>query len=399
MKLLRYKLSDVAKVEISSVDKKTKDGETPVRLCNFTDVYHNWAITSGMAGSFMKASANSKEIEKFSIKKGQVAFTKDSETRDDIGIPTYIADDFEDVILGYHCALITPDETKLYGKYLNAFMHSVYIQKYFELNATGSGMRYTLSLDTLESMPLLLPSLEEQKRIGEIFSAIDKKISLNHAINRNLEALAKQLYDYWFVQFDFPDDNGKPYKSSGGKMVWNEKLKKEIPNIWEYLTINNITDVITGKEDANFSVVNGQYPFFTCSKENLRCDKASFKGHAILIAGNGDFNVKHYSGEFNAYQRTYVLIPNDDKYYAMMYFSSLEKIDSFKAKSNGSIIKFITKGDIESIGIYNTPNISLYQRLNSLIEKIETNLKEIEQLTKQRDELLPLLMNGQVTIE
>jgi len=192
MELKRYKLSDVAKVDISSVDKKAKENETTVRLCNFTDVYHNWAITSDMASSFMEASANAKEIEKFTIKKGQVAFTKDSETRDDIGIPTYIADDFENVILGYHCALVTPDETKLCGKYLNAFMHSNYIQKYFELNATGSGMRYTLSIDTLEGMPLLLPSLEEQKRIGEIFSALDKKIALNRAINQNLRARREQ---------------------------------------------------------------------------------------------------------------------------------------------------------------------------------------------------------------
>ena len=186
MELKRYKLSEVAKVEISSVDKKTKENETPVRLCNFTDVYHNWAITSDMASSFMEASANSSEIEKFTIKKGQVAFTKDSETRDDIGIPTYIADDFDNVLLGYHCALITPDESKLSGKYLNAFMHSSYIQKYFENSASGSGQRYTLSLESLESMPLLLPSLEEQKRIGEIFSSLDKKIFLNRAINQNL---------------------------------------------------------------------------------------------------------------------------------------------------------------------------------------------------------------------
>ena len=186
MQFYKCKLSDVAKVDISSVDKKAKENETAVRLCNFTDVYHNWAITSDMASSFMEASANAKEIEKFTIKKGQVAFTKDSETRDDIGIPTYIADDFKNVLLGYHCALVTPDETKLCGKYLNAFIHSNYIQKYFELNATGSGMRYTLSIDTLEGMPLLLPSLEEQKRIGEIFSALDKKIALNRAINQNL---------------------------------------------------------------------------------------------------------------------------------------------------------------------------------------------------------------------
>ena len=186
MRLEKYKLSDVAKVEISSVDKKTKEGEMPVKLCNFTDVYHNWAITSEMTDSFMEATANASEIKKFTIKKGQVAFTKDSETRDDIGIPTYIADDFENILLGYHCALITPDESALSGKYLNAFMHSAYIQKYFELNATGSGMRYTLSLETLQSMPLLLPSLEEQEAIGNLFSSIDRKIALNRAINQNL---------------------------------------------------------------------------------------------------------------------------------------------------------------------------------------------------------------------
>ena len=296
MKLLRYKLSDVAKVEISSVDKKTKDGETPVRLCNFTDVYHNWAITSEMASSFMEASANSKEIERLTIKKGQVAFTKDSETRDDIGIPTYIADDFDGVLLGYHCALITPDETKLCGKYLNAFMHSAYIQKYFELNATGSGMRYTLSVDTLESMPLLLPSLEEQKRIGEIFSAIDKKISINHAINQNLEALAKQLYDYWFVQFDFPDENGQPYKSSGGKMVWNEKLKKEIPHNWDIKMLRDIIkddDIkqINPQQQPNKVFKHLSFPSFdACGSyfeevgETIRSNKTIVKSDFVLAA-------------------------------------------------------------------------------------------------------------------
>lgn len=186
MQLLRYKLSDVAKVEISGVDKKVTEGETPVRLCNFTDVYYNWAITKDLEPTFMTASANANELDKFSIKKGQVAFTKDSETRDDIGISTFIADDFDDVVLGYHCALITPDESKALGKYINAFMHSSFIHKYFENNASGSGQRYTLSIETMENMPLLLPSLEEQKNVAELLSNIDKKISLNQQINRNL---------------------------------------------------------------------------------------------------------------------------------------------------------------------------------------------------------------------
>ena len=395
--LKRYKLGDIAEIIISSVDKKTKEGEQKVRLCNFVDVYHNWAITKSMHKSFMIASAKDKDIERLSLKQGYVALTKDSETRDDIGISTYIADDLDSVILGYHCALVKPKEDILLGKYLNAFLHSDYIKKYFELNATGSGMRYTLSAQTLYDMPILLPSLEEQECIGNTFSTIDRKITLNRAINHNLEAMARQLYDYWFVQFDFPNENGKPYKSSGGKMVWNEKLKREIPVYWRLFFAKDECPIITGKEDANFSTTNGQYLFFTCSKETLKCNTFAFDGSSILIAGNGDFNVKHYTGKFNAYQRTYVLIPSS-KYYACLYFASNSKIRQFKDNSNGSIIKFITKGDVEEIELFESEREELYYTLNHLLFIIEQNNQEIENLTKQHDELLPLLMNGQASL-
>ena len=190
--LKSYKFGDIAEIIISSVDKKTKEGEQKVSLCNFVDVYHNWAITQSMHKSFMIASAKEKDIERLSLKQGYVALTKDSETRDDIGISTYIADNFDSVILGYHCALVKPNEDILLGKYLNAFLHSNYIRKYFELNATGSGMRYTLSAQTLYDIPILLPSLEEQEYIGNIFSTIDRKIALNRSINHNLRARREQ---------------------------------------------------------------------------------------------------------------------------------------------------------------------------------------------------------------
>ena len=189
MELKKYKLGDIAEILISSIDKKSKDGEHSVRLCNFVDVYHNWAITSNLSQSFMAATASVNNIKRFSLKKGYVAFTKDSETRDDIGIPAYIADDLGDTVLGYHCALVKPNADILSGKYLNAFLHSDYIKKYFELNATGSGMRYTLSIETLNNIPILAPSLEMQEHIGNIFSDIDRKICLNRAINDNLPML------------------------------------------------------------------------------------------------------------------------------------------------------------------------------------------------------------------
>ncbi|MCS3284340.1 restriction endonuclease subunit S [Bacteroides salyersiae] len=184
----KQKLGDIATVEISGVDKKTKDGEQEIRLCNFVDVYYNWAITTTQHDGFMFATARPNEISKFQLKKGQVALTKDSETRDDIGVPTYIADDFDDVILGYHCALITPNKDILDGRYLNALLHTDYAKKYFACNASGSGQRYALSVEALNSFPVPMIPLRNQERIGEIFSALDKKIELNRRINQNLEA-------------------------------------------------------------------------------------------------------------------------------------------------------------------------------------------------------------------
>ncbi|MCR4769418.1 MAG: restriction endonuclease subunit S [Bacteroidaceae bacterium] len=419
MQLYKCKLSDVAKVEISSVDKKAKENETAVRLCNFTDVYHNWAITSDMASSFMEASANAKEIEKFTIKKGQVAFTKDSETRDDVGIPTYIADDFENVLLGYHCALVTPDETKLYGKYLNAFMHSNYIQKYFELNATGSGMRYTLSIDTLESMPLLLPSLEEQKRIGNIFSALDKKIAINRAINQNLESLAKQIYDYWFVQFDFPNEEGKPYKSSGGKMVWNEKLKREIPEGWHCGNLFEIAAFTNGLACQKYRPRKGEDALPVIKIREMH---DGFTSETEEVSSNIPESVKVYNGDvlFSwsasrevmlwAYgigglnQHIFKVTSANNFPKSFYYFQLLDYVNIFKkiAEARKTTMGHITQEHLQqsTIAIPDEKNITnqFEEKIAPILEQIVMRQEEISNLTKQRDELLPLLMNGQVSL-
>ena len=233
----KYRLADIAEIVISSVDKKTKPGEKIIRLCNFTDVYHNWAIKQSDYDSFMVASASDSNINKLSLKKGFVAFTKDSETRDDIGISTYIADDFDDVVLGYHCALAKPNEKIVYGKYLNAFMSSDYIKKYFELNATGSGMRFTLAVSTMEDMPIMLPSLNVQKKIGDMLSDFDKRIENLRAQNRVLEQTAKTIYDYTFLQ------------CAGHQTTYNKTLNRNIPADWEVKRLGDLVSV--SKESLN----------------------------------------------------------------------------------------------------------------------------------------------------
>ena len=165
---MRVLLKDVADVKISNVDKKSYDVETPITLCNFTDVYYNWCITEEKCKNFMRATAVTSEIEKFQIHAGDVAITKDSETRYDIGISTYFDSTISHLLLGYHCALIRPYKTYLCGAYLNALFNTAYAKKYFAYNASGSGQRYSLTLDCIQDFPIELPPIEAQLRITNI---------------------------------------------------------------------------------------------------------------------------------------------------------------------------------------------------------------------------------------
>ena len=417
MELKKYRLSDIAKIEISGVDKKTKEGEMPVRLCNFVDVYHNWAITNSLYDNFMCASAKEAEIAKCSIRKGQVAITKDSETRDDIGIATYIADDFADVLLGYHCALITPNENILDGKYLNAFMHTSYIQKYFENNASGSGQRYTLSNDTISNIPILLPSLEEQQRIGAILSNIDRKIELNKAINDNLEAMAKQLYDYWFVQFDFPNEEGKPYKSSGGEMVYNERLKREIPKGWEILHLADCLSCKTERVDKSEIQKTDFYtPIEVIPRKQMSLNETvpieeavsgicRYKKGNILLSNRRVYFHKVCIAPFDGLTRDTVIVLEPIRkellaYYYETVFS--EKFIAYATKhSYGSeqpVLSWSAAQKFEILKPTNQLDYKFSTVVDNIIETVLNNHKEIGQLNKLRDELLPLLMNGQLTI-
>ena len=398
MELKKYKLGDIAKIEISGVDKKSVDGETPVRLCNFVDVYRNWAITQKLSENFMIASAKETEIAKCSIHKGKVAITKDSETRDDIGIPAYIADDFDNVLLGYHCALITPNDDVLDGKYLNAFMHTRYIQKYFENNASGSGQRYTLSNETIFQIPILLPSLEVQKAIGNLLSNIDRKIELNRQINDNLEKMAKQLYDYWFVLFDFPNENGRPYKSSGGAMVWNEKLKREIPKEWDNCTLEYYLIIKNGRDHKHLG--NGIYPVYGSGGEIRKVDSFIYSGESILMPRKGSLNNIMYVNDAFWSVDTMFYSEMKQPHCAKYVFYSIKDID-FTRWDSGTGVPSMTSSTLYSILLVKPDADSLAkfdEIITPLFLMIKKNEMQIVELTKQRDDLLPLLMNGQASV-
>ena len=226
-----------------------------------------------------------------------------------------------------------------------------------------------LNRDTAYAQEFLLPSLEEQKRIAGILVALDDKIELNRRINANLELQAQTLFKQWFIDTD--------------------------TSSWESKHLGDFFKVITGKKDANFSTANGEYPFFTCSQDILKAPEYSFDGHAILLAGNGDFNVKRYIGKFEAYQRTYVLIPFDKKYHTYLYLLIKYNLQNITGGSRGSVIKFITKGNIENF-VFQFPTADIDSKLlilDNMYRIIDRNNSESTYLSQLRDTLLPKLMN------
>ena len=423
MEFKKYILRELADVDISSVDKKTKEGEKPVRLCNFTDVYKNWAIRSHIYDSFMKATAKQKDIEKFSIHKGQVAITKDSETRDDIGIPTYIADDFNDVVLGYHCALITPHRD-FSGAYLNAYLNTKMAKKYFEGYASGSGQRYTLTLDSIKDIQIWAPkNKEDQDRIVKVLNDIDQKIILNTRMNAELEAMAKQLYDYWFVQFDFPDENGEPYKSSGGKMVWNEKLKREIPEGWDVKELDDLLDFSNGINyekniagDKKYRIINVRNitsSSIFINKEDLdtimlpskQANNFLINEDDIIIARSGTpGSTRLIKNPIDIIYCGFIIkgSPQDkDNKFILMYF--LKQLEGTQAtKTGGSILQNVSQDTLKALLMIIPPKnlvISFNQCMDKIFESLNYNMETTNHLIHLRNSLLPMLMNGQVEIE
>ncbi|WP_118786856.1 restriction endonuclease subunit S [Neisseria lactamica] len=287
-------------------------------------------------------------------------------------------------------------------KFIYYLLTQKHVTDYLHTIGENSVSSYpSINPDDIENLKFTVPDLKTQQSIAAVLSALDKKIALNKQINARLEEMAKTLYDYWFVQFDFPDANSKPYKSSGDEMVFDETLKREIPKGWKPFKLSELVTLSTGKEDANFATEQGIYPFFTCSEKILKCDVYSFDTQAILLAGNGTFSVKRFTGRFNAYQRTYVLEPKSKNLYPIVYFVIIDNVIKFTSGSRGSIIKFITRGDIEHIDVVlpnDIENMRFSEVLYTYLLQAELLEKQNYQLTQLRDFLLPMLMNGQVSV-
>jgi len=263
----------------------------------------------------------------------------------------------------------------------------------------GQSAQPGLSVQTLAKQNIQLPDIATQQRIGNLLGVLDKKIELNRQLNDNLEAMAQALYDYWFVQFDFPDENGKPYKSSGGKMVWNEVLKREIPEGWTNSTVQDYIKIGNGKDHK--SVGSGEIPCYGSGGFMFGVAKAIYTGESVLLPRKGSLNnVMLVDGSFWTVDTMFYSEPKMKGAAKYVYYGI--QVYDLASMNLGTGVPSMTSTRLYSLKLVGAPYTILAKFdvvVSPLLSKARSLLAENKVLAAQRDFLLPLLMNGQVQVK
>lgn len=283
------------------------------------------------------------------------------------------------------CCNLTIDKSKADYEFIYYQLCTLY-DKLVSLKAGAA--QPNLNARIIKNLEIIMPSLPIQHRIASILSRYDSLIENYQKQIKLLGEAAQRLYKEWFIDLHFPGHE-------------NTNIIDGVPEGWEKKKVGDITPIITGKKDANFGTPDGEYPFFTCSQEPIKAPSFSFDCAAVLLAGNGDFNVKLYRGRFEAYQRTYVLSPYIDSHLYLLFYTISANMTKLAAGSSGSTIKFLTKGMIDGINL-NVPNDEILRSFNKKVEPIQSSRESLQSqlrlLTEARDRLLPKLMSGEITI-
>lgn len=288
-----------------------------------------------------------------------------------------------------HVAIVRPSKEKLDPFFLMYYLASPFMQSYMLNLAVGKGAsRNAMTKEMIENFEIPCPHLDIQKKIVSVLRPYDNLIKNNQKQIKLLEEAAQRLYKEWFVDLRFPG-----YEQS--------KIIEDVPKGWKKMPLSNIAPILTGKKDANYGQDNGKYLFFTCAQEPIRSHAYSFDCAAVILAGNGDFNVKLYRGKFEAYQRTYVFSPYNIQNLYLLYYAIRENMHQLILGASGSTIKFLTKQMLEGIKV-SIPNKEIMGRFFDYSEgyqrKIENLKQQIWIAQEARDRLLPKLMSGEITI-
>lgn len=278
-------------------------------------------------------------------------------------------------------------DEQLNSKYLYYWFQSY--EGYQKVDAIAKGTaQKAVPITTLKQLELYTPIIDLQNKIVDILSAYDNLIENNQKQIMLLEEAAQRLYKEWFIDLRFPGHE-------------NVEIVDGTPVGWECLDFLKVAPIITGKKDANFGSENGKYLFFTCSQQPLLAKSYSYDCDAVILAGNGDFNVKLYRGKFEAYQRTYVLSPYKTEHLYLLFYTIKNRMNYLIQGASGSTIKFLTKGMIADIKVL-VPTCEILNQYNEIAESLQRKLEVLiyqnKLLTEARDRLLPKLMSGEIEV-
>ena len=313
------------------------------------------------------------------VKKNSILYSMVRPNQSHYGI---VKDNIDNFLVSTGFAVIDVDTNKTCPAFIYYMLTQQKMTEHLQAIAEQSVSAYpSIKPSDIENLDIILPGLLQQQKIAKLLGALDDKIELNRQINTNLEQQAQAIFKSWFIDFE-------PF---GGTM----------PKDWNEYRLGDFLPVVTGKKNANISSEKGRYPFFSCSQAISWTDEYSFDANAILVAGNGDFNVKWYNGKFEAYQRTYVLIPTISRYTSWLYYAVKFHLSEITKAARGSVINFITKGNLEDfrfIGPKDINNFTLIDQFTAINSAIDNNIKEIYTLSSLRDSLLPKLMSGEIDV-
>ena len=417
-KLTKYKFSDLYEMSSGISSSKEQAGHG-FPFISFSTVFNNYFLPEELP-DLMDTSLKEQEI--FSVKKDDVFITRTSETVDALAMSCVAIKDYPKATFSGFVKRLRPKTTGIvYSKYIAFFLRSKYFRKVLDCN-TIMTLRASFNEDMFSFLYLYLPNYEEQVRIGDLLYKMEMKIRTNNKINDNLEQQAKLIYDYWFTQFDFPDENGKPYCSSGGKMVWNEQLKRNIPENWAVVPLSTVFNFKSGFPfSSDLYVTKGRYKLLTIKNVqdngiNLDVDNhindipSNVPGYCFLkandilmsLTGNvGRIGIMYDDGCL-LNQRVALAKPVNEDLNSFVYF--LLKSDMIRKQyetiANGSSQKNLSPVEAENVLIAYNEQVANHfaSSANKYLKTIVSNLLENESLIHLRDWLLPILMNGQATI-
>ena len=425
-KIIKYPFSQLYDMAsgISSTKEQAGHGSPFV---SFSTVFNNYFLPDALPDLM---DTPIKEQETYSIKEGDILITRTSETIDELAMSCVAVKDYPRATYSGFTKRLRPKTAGIaYHKYLAFYLRSQLFRKAVTNNAFMT-LRASFNEDIFSFLNLYLPEYKEQVKIGDMLYSMEQKIQLNKRICAELEAIAKTLYNYWFTQFDFPDENGKPYRSSGGEMVWNDQLKREIPKRWDVRPLSHvISSINTGLNPRdNFILGNGDIQYLTVKNLTTSgtidfsgCDTVDEQAREIIhkrsdvsvgdilfasIAPLGRcYLIQNPPEKWDINESVFSIRRNASRVtseFLYMYFMSDTFIKAATSSSTGSIFKGIRINTLLDIAAVIPPKdivTAFTTQVKTLLALKEQKGTENRELTKLCDWLLPMLMNGQATVE